>query len=423
VATSSPGKGKAVPFGVYIHFPYCSQRCPYCDFAIAVRRTVRHERYLDAVLAELEEKAPLYAGRRAVSVYFGGGTPSLWRPDCVARALDEVLARFPPEPGVHPEVTLECDPAGLAAPTLAELRAAGVNRLSIGAQSFDRGHLRVLGRRHVPDDIESLVRAARQEGFANLSLDLMIGLIGQKRGELDADLRKLIALGPEHVSLYQLTIEPRTPLAARIRRKEMPAPVEEFQAEAYDRVREVLKDAGYRHYEISSFARTAEARKKESGAFDYRSRHNQLYWTGAEYLGLGVGAHSFLRTFPPGSTAGYGERFANQRGIDNYLSLWAPPDGAAPPRFFLQESAPGLALYERLEEDALRREAVWLLLRRIEGFSLSRFAAEYGVDPRTEYASVIAALVEKGLLEVAGDVLRLSQRGVLFADEVGASFL
>lgn len=402
-------------FGVYIHFPYCSQRCPYCDFAVAVRKTIRHERYLDAVTAELLAKAPLYAGRRARSVYFGGGTPSLWRPECVAAALSAVRQAFPPPGGTELEVTLECDPASLSAEAMAGFFTAGINRLSIGAQSFARRHLVVLGRRHQPEQTAALVQAARQVGFRNLSLDLMIGLVGQRPSELEADLQALLSQTPEHVSLYQLTVEPRTPLGASVRRGMVAAPDPHAQAAAYERVREVLAAAGYSHYEVSNFAR-------RDGGVELRSQHNSLYWTGGEYLGLGVGAHSFRRFRGAGADGPYGERFANQRGVDGYLALWAKGSGV-PPAFALGEDAPGLSLYERLHADALAREAVWLGLRRLEGISCAGFAAEYGVDLQTEYGDAVAKMAARGWLEVAGDTLRLTPEGVLFADEVGAAFL
>lgn len=390
-------------FGVYIHFPYCTARCPYCDFAVAVRKEIRHDRYLDAICAELSAKAPLYRERRAVSLYFGGGTPSLWRPDCVATARARVFAAFPPPDGVVPEVTLECDPAELTPQKLVEFAAAGVNRLSIGAQSFSRRHLHVLGRRHVPEQITATVNAARAAGFTNLSIDLMIGLLSQKPRELVADLDALVALAPEHVSLYQLTVEPRTRLGADVRRGLVRGPDSDAQAAAYEQVCAVLGQRGYSHYEISSFARNTAL----------RSRHNSLYWTGGEYLGLGMGAHSFRRQ------ADVGERFANARGLDDYLQLWS----GSPPPFALRDGAPGLSLYERLSSEALRKEAVWLSLRRVEGLSRSRFLREYGVDPGLEYAQVVTAMTARGWLISTEDTLRLSPTGLLFADEVGAAFL
>lgn len=395
-------------FGVYIHFPYCTERCPYCDFAVAVRKTIRHDRYLEAMRNELSAKAPLFAGRRAVSIYFGGGTPSLWRPDCIAAAIADVRRHFPAPSGAAEEITLECDPAELTESALCELRAAGINRLSIGAQSFSRHHLRVLGRRHGPEQIAELVAAARRAGFDNISLDLMIGLLAQKQRELDDDLNALLSLSPEHVSLYQLTVEPRTMLGAQVRRGVQSAPDPEAQAAAYERVCAVLATHGFRHYEISSFARQAP------DGTALHARHNSLYWTGGEYLGLGMGAHSFRR----GDSA---QRFANARGLDDYLGLWGKSD--APRSFALDEGAPGLSLYEALPRAAFQREAVWLALRRIEGFSRRAFHSEFGIDPCDEYAAAVTAMQARGWLELSGDTLRLTPSGLLFADEVGAAFL
>lgn len=431
-------------FGVYIHFPYCAQRCPYCDFAIAVRRTIRHDRYLNAIKRELSAKAKLFAGRRAVSVYFGGGTPSLWRPDCIAAALASALAAFPPPAGCTPEVTVECDPAELSARTageaardrLAALRQAGVTRLSLGAQSFSPRHLAALGRRHQPEDIVAAVAAARAAGFANLSLDLMIGLPEQTPAELHADLQALIALSPQHVSLYLLTVEPRTPLAAAIRRGAAPGVEPEAQAGAYETVRQVLSQSGFAHYEISNFAR-------RSPDTDYASVHNRLYWTGGEYLGLGVGAHSFRRqaAAPDEHPAGRGQRFANLRGIDPYLAVWdrgpasetttTRPGRALPIAGEVSDAEaasendlglPGLALYEDRDGDSLAREAMWLSLRRIDGIAPAAFRAEYGVDPCQVFAEEIAEQRDRGLL-AHDEPLRLTSDGLLLADEVGAAFL
>ncbi len=402
-------------FGVYLHFPYCRKHCPYCDFAVAVRKQLPHDRYLRAIRAELRSKAPLFAGRAAVSVYLGGGTPSLWRPDCIAAVLAAVLAEFPPPPGCTPEITLECDPAGVDAEALHALRQAGVNRLSIGAQSLQPRHLVQLGRQHAPDDVRAVVARARAAGFANLSLDLMIGLIDQQRHELDDDLQAALGLRPEHISLYQLTIEPGTALSAAVRRGQLTAPSDDQQADAYDRVREVLA-ADYEHYEISSFARRAPAGGPFEAieAIDYRARHNRLYWTLGEYLGLGVSAHSFRR-FPEGG----GERFANLRGVESYLAAWAqdhPPltDPAA---------APALALHEHRDAAALAREGLWLGLRALTGLSRKEYLTQHGHDPLSQHRAQIESLQARGLLAVEGDLVRLTRRGALLADEVGAVFL
>lgn len=386
-------------FGVYIHFPYCLKRCPYCDFAVAVRRSVPHERYLQAILAELAERGQHFPGRRAVSLYFGGGTPSLWQPACIAAVREAVLNRFPPPPGVQPEVTVEADPTDLCG-TLEALRQAGANRLSLGVQTFQARHLQRLGRQHSPDEARQAVRQARQAGFTNVSVDLMIGLIDQTGPELLADLEELVALAPQHVSLYQLTVETGTALSAAVRKgRARPLP-DDLQAAYYDQVRERLAPL-YDHYEISSFARAA----------DLQAVHNRLYWTGGEYLGLGVSAHSFRR-LPEG-----GERFANPRGAEPYLGLaWQAEARPLP-------GDDRLAHYEHLDPAALAREALWLGLRQIHGLSRAAFARAHGHDPVARHTEEIDRLCQRGLLEIDGDTLRLSRQGVLFADEVGVQLL
>lgn len=403
------------PFGVYVHFPYCQQKCPYCDFAVAVRKQIPHQRYLRALTCELQAKAALFPDRRAISVYFGGGTPSLWQVDCLAAALRTILAAFPPPAGLVPEVTVECDPHGTTLAQLQALRSAGVNRLSIGAQSLQPRHLITLGRQHTPQEIPQVVEHARAAGFANLSLDLMIGLCGQRRDELAADLEGLLALTPEHVSLYQLTVEPGTPLAASIKRGTQTKPSDDDQADAYEQVRSVLSQSGYQHYEISSFCKVPT-----SPSDDFAARHNRLYWTGGEYLGLGVSAHSFRHL---GRDLG-GERFANTRSTDEYLTTWAPAQKTAPASVLLTPTdAPSLQLHEHRAPDDLAKEAVWLGLRALQGLSCSQFLAMHGLDPRLHFAAPIASMVQRGWLQVDGDLLRLTTAGVLFADEVGACFL
>lgn len=383
-------------FGVYIHFPYCRRLCPYCDFAVAVRRSIPQARYEQAILAELRARGPLFAGRQAVSVYFGGGTPSLWDAAHIDAVRAAALRAFPPPPGVHPEVTIECDPKDLDLASLRALRQAGVTRLSLGVQSFSDRHLAQLGRLHCADEARAVISLAREAGLHNLSVDLMIGLCGQTRDELEEDLAEVLRAAPAHVSLYQLTVEPRTRLFLAVRDGKARLPDADTQAEFYTRVGQALGGAGYEHYEISSYARP-----------DRRAVHNRLYWTGGEYLGLGVSAHSFRR-LPDGA----GERFANPRGTEAYLRL---PWGRLP--------APAPDFHETLPRDALAREALWLGLRQIDGLSRHHFAAQHGLDPLALRGPEIGRLVQRGLLEVREDTLRLTPTGVLLADEVGAALL
>jgi oxygen-independent coproporphyrinogen-3 oxidase len=373
-------------FGVYIHFPYCRKRCPYCDFAVHARQKIPHERYADAVLAELQLRAPELDGRRAVSLYLGGGTPGLWRADCVARVIAGVTERF----GAPGEITVEANPDDLPAEHLDALKAAGVNRLSIGVQSLEARHLRSLGRLHGADEARRAVAEARAAGFDNLSLDLMFALPGQTMDELARDLNGLVELAPEHLSVYNLTVEERTPFGAMKREGLLAFPEDGVAAEMYQIVMERLARAGYTHYEVSSFARPGRA-----------AVHNTLYWTGGEYLGLGCSAHSHRR-LPDGS----GQRWSNVRSVDQYF---AAPDP--------------MVAREELRAEAVEREAVWLGLRLMAGIDRAAHAARHGRDPVERHAAEVSRLVDEGLVEVTDTRLRLTPRGLMFADEVGARFV
>jgi oxygen-independent coproporphyrinogen-3 oxidase len=325
-----------------------------------------------------------------VSLYFGGGTPGLWRADCIARVLGAVTERF----GAPEEVTVEANPDDLPIDHLGRLRDAGVTRLSIGVQSLEKRHLHTLGRLHGAEQAERAVADARAVGFDNLSLDLMFALPAQTMGELARDLSGLLALEPEHLSVYNLTVEDRTPFGAMKRDGLLAFPEDGVAAEMYEIVIERLVRAGYAHYEVSSFARPGR-----------RALHNTLYWTGGEYLGLGSSAHSHVR-LPDGG----GARFSNQRSVDKYLA--APLTGQGP-----------TVMREELSADALEREAVWLGLRLLDGLERAAHAARFGADPADRHVEEVRRLTNEGLLNVTPERLQLTRKGLMFADEVGARFL
>ncbi len=386
------------PLGVYVHFPYCTRRCPYCDFAVHARRRIPHEAYAEAVIAELAARAALFPGRAAVTAYFGGGTPGLWRADRLAAVLDEIRARY--ALALDAEVTVEVNPGELDLEHLAELRRRGVTRLSIGAQSFDDRSLRLLGRGHDARAGRTAVELARQAGFDNVSVDLIFGLPGQGRGALDVELEALLALDVEHLSLYGLTVEPRTAFAALERAGDLTLPAPERQAELYERVSVRLAAAGYAQHEISSWARPGRA-----------ARHNAIYWRQGEYLGVGSSASS-LRL-----GAGGGERFANHRSVDRYLAACR---AAGPGTDRVADDA-RVATTEQLGAEALAREALWLGLRLTDGIDRGDHAARFGVDPLATPA--FAKLVAAGLVESDDRRVRLTSRGRLLADEVGAALV
>jgi oxygen-independent coproporphyrinogen III oxidase len=384
--------------GVYLHVPFCERVCPYCDFAVVAARSLaedREERYVAALLAELAIRRGDFAGHALASVYLGGGTPSLLRPESIARLVAAVHAAFPCEGAI--EVTLEVNPSTVERERLPGFRAAGVNRISLGVQSFDDGILRRLGRAHRADTARETIRAARAAGFANLSLDLIFAAPGQEPAALDRDLDEAVAFAPEHVSAYALTVEEGTPFATAAARGQLRLPDEDRAAAMMERVAERLEASGLRGYEISSFARPG-----------FEAVHNSRYWRRLPVLGLGLGAWS---TDPRGAGAPFGVRRANPRALDAYLAA-------------IEAGGRAEAESEVLDERTARGEAAFLALRTRSGLDASGFAREFGAPPRAHFGAAIDALRERGLLTEsgAGD-LALTAAGRLLADTVFVHFV
>lgn len=384
-------------FGVYVHFPYCLSKCPYCDFASVVAETVPHLRYRDAIAMELALRAQEH-GRPATgveSLYFGGGTPSLWEPSCVASTIETVDRLFGLAPGC--EVTLEANPGASDSARFAALRDAGVNRLSIGVQSFHPQILAGLGRRHSPEEAVAALEKARSAGIENVSLDLIFGGPGQTPEMARADVEKAIALGPEHLSCYGLTLEglaEEVRLAKDVKRGRVTVPDDAEQARMGELVREALGAAGYARYEISNYAKPG-----------CESRHNSLYWLGREYVAAGCGAHGFRR-LPDGT----GYRYGNPRKPDAYLA--AVEHGGAPE-------------VERDEISAaeLFEERLFLGLRLAAGFDLAAAARETVGEIPAESLRELERLESQGLIVRSGDWIRCTERGLDYHTEVAVRLL
>jgi oxygen-independent coproporphyrinogen III oxidase len=369
--------------GVYVHFPWCRARCPYCDFAIAVAplADIPHRRYADAILEELAVRAERFAGNRLVSIYFGGGTPALWDPRELGRVRAAIAGAFEHD---ALEITVEANPLDCTPEPLAALAAEGVNRLSIGTQAFGDAELVVLGRDHDAAAGARAVDAARDAGIGNISLDLICALPGRR--DFGRSVDKAIALHPEHLSVYQLTIEERTPFGQAARAGTLiPAPDEEAAAD-FELAHARLADAGYEHYEVSAYARPGR-----------RAVHNQLYWRGEPYLGLGNGAHSFW------TDGERGLRWSGHRSVARWLAGKPDADLRRDGRItdILAQGAAELAA-----------DRLWLAMRTSDG-----------VPVDAAPAAALPALQAAGLVEVSGDRVRPTPKGLLFADEVGARML
>ncbi len=387
--------------GVYVHIPFCERVCPYCDFAVVAARSIGEDverRYVDAVLRELDQAAPAFEGRALASLYLGGGTPSLFRPAALERIRAAVERRF--EAVASPEgveITLEVNPSTVERERLPGFREAGINRLSVGIQSFDDAVLHRLGRAHRAEENHRSWRAAREAGFENLSLDLIFGAPGGSAQQLERDLELAREARPEHVSIYQLTVEPQTPFDLAQRRGQLALPSEEESVEALERIVAALDGAGLPRYEVSNFARPG-----------FESRHNQRYWSREPVLGLGVGA---VTNEPASEEAPFGLRRSNRREWKGYLEGVEAGRGAA-------------AEVEVLDAPMARGETVFLGLRRARGLSARSFAAIFGASPRHYFGPEIEELLAAGLLDEtpAGD-LSLTARGWLLADSVAERFV
>lgn len=384
-------------FGVYVHFPYCLSKCPYCDFA-SVAGAPPHQRYAQAIARELALRAEQARGRTALSLYLGGGTPSLWDPTAARLALDAIRAAVAFE--AAPETTLEANPGAADAARFAGFRAAGFDRISIGVQSFDDGVLRRLGRRHSSADAVAAVAAAREAGFANVALDLLYGGPGHDLALARADAGRAVALAPEHLSCYALTLEHLAvdvPMAQAVRAARLQVPDDDAQWDLGRAVAQTLAAAGYRRYEISNWSRPGR-----------EARHNALYWSGGEYLGLGCGACGFALLDPADPSRG-GRRWGNHREPERYLA--DVEAGRAPE-----------AWSEDLDAPTLLREQVAMGLRRVEGVDLAAACAALRQDaaPLLEAAR---GLERRGLAALEGPRVRLTERGLDFHSEAVLAFM
>ena len=358
---------------LYIHVPFCPQRCPYCAFATVVGQEDRHSLYAEAICREIESWGHLSGP--VETVFLGGGTPSQVNPVLIGQMLEAVERHL--EIHSDAEISVEVNPGTVDREKFARLKALGFNRISIGAQAFRDADLRRLGRQHSAADVERAYAAARAAGFANVSLDLVANVPKTSEADWHFSVKRAIALAPEHLSVYSLTIEKGTIFAQRQYQGLLKPVSDDGQARTLEWTDAQLVAAGYEHYEISNYARLG-----------YRSCHNWGYWTGVPYLGVGLGAHSFIG----------GKRFWNTRDIDAYLD--AMYQGRSP-----------CTGEETIAPSTARRERLWLGLRTIEGVALT--AEEVG---RVQSSRHFVDLERVGYVELESQRLRLTRAGFLLAD-------
>jgi putative oxygen-independent coproporphyrinogen III oxidase len=374
------------PLALYIHWPFCLAKCPYCDFNSHVRENVPENRLRAAFLAELGWEAARLGPRPLSSIFFGGGTPSLMAPATVASLIDAATGLFPPLPDL--EVTLEANPTSVEREKLAGIRTAGVNRVSLGVQSLDDGALAFLGRRHSAAEARAALAAAR-EIFPRVSFDLIYARPGHTLASWRSELAEALGLGPDHLSLYQLTIEPGTPFAALYRRGDLVLPPAELQAALYEATAEECARHGLSAYEISNYAGPGS-----------ESRHNLAYWRYADYVGIGPGAHGRV-------TLGSSLIATRRRRAPE---AWAER---------VERCGHGTDEEEILEPPARAREMLLMGLRLTEGIDAAHFAARAGMALASALDPVaLADLLAAGYLAWSGKRLAATPAGRLRLDSL-----
>ncbi len=373
---------------VYVHIPFCTNKCYYCDFNSYVHHGQPVEDYLEALIHEMALIVADEPPGEITSVFIGGGTPTVLTPQQLSRLLAAIREYFP-KWTADCEVTVEANPGTVDWEKLVALREGGVTRLSMGAQSFDAALLKRLGRIHSPDDTLHSIELARKAGFENLSIDLMFGLPGQTMEQFEDTLRQALELRLPHYSVYSLIIEENTPYYTWYHQGRLALPDEDEELAMYLTAMEEMQKAGYHHYEISNFSQPRMA-----------SRHNLTYWINDEYFGLGAGAHGYLRQ----------TRYENVRGIASYIQS------------LRQNKRPVVHSHTVSRQEAMENFMI-LGLRLCDGVEWERFFGRFQVSIRDVFPHVLENLEKEGLIEVDQKGVRLSRQGLLFGNEVFAAFL
>ena len=373
---------QAKPSSAYVHIPFCTQICYYCDFS----KVFIKNQPVDAYLEHLIQETRSYEIGKLRTLYIGGGTPTALSAQQLAYLLTELPKAM--DLSEVEEFTIEANPGDLDPDKIAVLKESQVNRVSLGVQTFDNKMLKKIGRSHQEQDIYDNIRHLKQAGFDNISIDLIYALPGQTMDQVKENVAKAIDLDIPHMSLYSLILENHTVFMNRMRRGKLPLPKEELEAEMFEYIIEELEKAGFEHYEISNFSKPG-----------FESRHNLVYWDNAEYYGLGAGASGYVD----------GIRYKNHGPIRHYLE--AVEAGKA------RITEEHLTLEEKMEEE------LFLGLRKKTGVSKVRFEEKFGVSFDQRYGQVVASLTEQGLLVPDDKQVRMTKRGLFLGDTVAEKFI
>lgn len=385
--------------GIYIHIPFCKKKCEYCDFKSYVGKENLIDRYIKWVNHELKEVGE---GNKidyenniddliiVKTIYIGGGTPSILPPKYISDILRTVKENYTID-NENLEVTIEVNPGTVDEEKLMEYKKCGVNRLSIGLQATQNRLLNVLGRIHTYNDFLVTYNSARKIGFDNINVDLMLGIPGQSLEDVQESVEKIIKLSPEHISTYSLIIEEGTPFYKKLEKNEINLPGEEIERKMYWLVKRKLEDAGYVHYEISNFAKRG-----------YESKHNLACWNQEEYVGVGAAAHSYTNNV----------RYSNICEIEEYINNYEN-----------DMETNNFEFHEKQTKDSKMKEFMMLGLRKINGIKIQDFKNKFGENPIYLYKKELDKLVNENLLEIDGDVIKLTEKGLDLANLVWEEFV
>ena len=370
------------PTSAYVHIPFCTQICYYCDFSKVFIKNQPVDSYLEHLLQEFHS----YDIQKLRTLYIGGGTPTALSAPQLELLLDGLTKNL--DLSVLEELTIEANPGDLDADKIAVLKNSAVNRVSLGVQTFDDKMLKKIGRSHLEKDIYENIDRLKLAGFDNISIDLIYALPGQTMDQVKDNVAKAIALDIPHMSLYSLILENHTVFMNRMRRGKLPLPKEELEAEMFEYIISELEKAGFEHYEISNFSQPG-----------FESRHNLMYWDNAEYYGIGAGASGYVD----------GVRYKNHGPIRHYLK--AVEEGNA--RFNEEH----LSQREQMEEE------MFLGLRKKSGVSIARFEEKFERSFQELYGDIVKDLIQQGLMQIDGDRVRMTKRGLFLGDTVAERFI
>ena len=370
------------PTSAYVHIPFCTQICYYCDFSKVFIKNQPVDSYLEHLLEEFQS----YDIQKLRTLYIGGGTPTALSASQLEVLLKGLTKNL--DLSVLEELTIEANPGDLDAEKIAVLKNSAVNRVSLGVQTFDDKMLKKIGRSHLEKDIYENIDRLKLAGFDNISIDLIYALPGQTMEQVKENVAKAIGLDIPHMSLYSLILENHTVFMNRMRRGKLPLPKEELEAEMFEYIIAELERAGFEHYEISNFSKSG-----------FESRHNLMYWDNAEYYGIGAGASGYVN----------GVRYKNHGPIRHYLS--AVEEGNA------RITEEHLSQKEKMEEE------MFLGLRKKSGVSMARFEEKFGRSFDGLYGEIVKDLVQQGLMQLDGDRVRMTKRGLFLGDTVAERFI